>query len=79
MLLAYSDEAATAAKSVTFMSELIGVGGIATVGLFGVLASVLNLQKTPEVNNGCVHLRACKSVEQIHRITPFARIVLLST
>lgn len=49
LLLAYSDEAETSRKSVTFMSELIGVGGVATVGLFGVLASALNLQKSPQV------------------------------
>lgn len=49
MVLAYSDEPSAASKSVTFMSEVIGVSGIATVGLLGVVASFLNLQKTTKV------------------------------
>ncbi|CAN0015432.1 unnamed protein product, partial [Hapterophycus canaliculatus] len=49
LLLAYSDEATAAAKSVTAMEQIIGLAGVGTVGLFGVLASALKLPKTAKV------------------------------
>ncbi|CAM9980937.1 unnamed protein product [Scytosiphon promiscuus] len=49
LLLAYSDEATAAAKSVTAMEQIIGLAGIGTVGLFGVLASALKLPKTAKI------------------------------
>ncbi|CAM9107152.1 unnamed protein product [Pylaiella littoralis] len=49
LLLAYSDEATAAAKSVTAMEQMIGIAGVGTVGLFGLLASVLNLPQTAKI------------------------------
>lgn len=50
LLLAYSDEATAAAKSVSGMEQMIGIAGVGTVGLFGVLASALKL---PEAGKVC--------------------------
>eukprot|EP00752_Nemacystus_decipiens_P004889 g4449.t1 len=49
LLLAYSDEAATAAKSVSQNVQLIGLAGVGTVGLFGVLASALKLPQAGKI------------------------------
>lgn len=49
LLLAYSDEATTAAKSVSQNVQLIGLASVGTVGLFGVLASALKLPQAGKV------------------------------
>ncbi|CBJ25778.1 hypothetical protein Esi_0008_0251 [Ectocarpus siliculosus] len=49
LLLAYSDEATAAAKSVSGMEQMIGIAGVGTVGLFGVLASALKLPEAGKI------------------------------